>query len=219
MSEVLIACEMLRDELALAMARTGSAPETVWLDRGLHDRPQVLRDAILEQLDHLPADCELVLLGLSYCGGALDGVGSPRATLAVPRFDDCIRLILSLEPGQRNAADSRSLYFTRQWMDSDRYIVRELAQYRKIYGPKRGEKIMRTMLANYRELRLVDTGAYDLSACRAAAEADAKTLGLAYGQQAGGVRVLEKLLRHEFDEEFCVAPPGGKLTQRQFLGI
>lgn len=219
MAERIIACEMLRDELELAMARTGRAPETIWLDKGLHERPQVLRDAILERLAGIPADCELVLLAMSYCGGALDGVGCETAALAVPRFDDCIRMLLSLAPGRRNEADCRSLYFTRQWLDSERYILRDLEQYRRQYGEKRGEKIMRTMLASYRQVRLIDTGAYDVAAYEDTAIADAKTLGLSYERQSGTIRVLEKLLRHEFDEEFCVAAPGEKLTQWQFIGI
>lgn len=219
MTERLIACEMLRDELELAMERTGVRPETIWLDRGLHDRPEFLRATLQDRLDHLPADCTQVLLALSYCGGALQGVGSRTASVAVPLFDDCIRMLLSLAPGQRNEADCRSLYFTRQWMDSDRYLLRDLEKYQAAYGKRKGEKILRAMLANYREIRLVDTGAYDAAEYAARAERDAARLGLACGCQCGSVRVLEKLLRRQFDEEICVIAPGEVFTQRQFLGM
>lgn len=140
MGELLIACGMLRDELELAMARTGRAPETVWLDKGLHDSPGILRAAVQEEIDRREGTCRLILLGMAYCGGALDGVGSRTAAVAVPRFDDCVRLLLALEPENRHLGDSRSLYFTRQWMISDRYIVREMERYRRIYGEKRPQK-------------------------------------------------------------------------------
>ena len=140
MGELLIACGMLRDELELAMARTGRAPETVWLDKGLHDSPGILRAAVQEEIDRREGTCRLILLGMAYCGGALDGVGSRTAVVAVPRFDDCVRLLLALEPENRHLGDSRSLYFTRQWMISDRYIVREMERYRRIYGEKKGRK-------------------------------------------------------------------------------
>ena len=210
---------MLRDELELAMARTGRTPETVWLDKGLHDSPAVLRAALQEEIDRREGTCGLILLGMAYCGGALDGVGSRSSAIAVPRFDDCIRLLLALAPGKHDPGDSRSLYFTRQWMASDRYIAREMEGYRRTYGEKKAAKIQRAMLSGYRWLRLVDTGGYELAAYEDAAKSDAAALGLAYSDQQGTVRVLEKLLRHEFDEEFCLTKPGERITQLQFWNI
>ena len=58
MGELLIACGMLRDELELAMARTGRAPETVWLDKGLHDSPGILRAAVQEEIDRREGTCQ-----------------------------------------------------------------------------------------------------------------------------------------------------------------
>lgn len=219
MGELLIACGMLRDELELAMARTGRAPETVWLDKGLHDSPGILRAAVQEEIDRREGTCRLILLGMAYCGGALDGVGSRTAVVAVPKFDDCVRLLLALEPENRHLGDSRSLYFTRQWMISDRYIVREMEGYRRTYGEKKAAKIQRAMLSGYRWLRLVDTGGYDLASCEETAQSDAASLGLAYSRQQGTVRALEKLLLHEFDGEFCLAAPGERITQRHFWNI
>ena len=214
----MIACEMLRDELELAMAQTGVRPETVWLDKGLHDTPQNLRETLQRTIDALPP-CDTILLAMALCGGAMDGITSPRAMLAVPRFDDCIRMLLSVQPGLRNAADPHSLYFTRQWMDSDGHILRERSRYVQRYGEKKAKKIMHLMLANYESYRLVDTGAYDLAAWQTQARRDAAELGLAYGTQKGSVRVLEKLLRQEFDEEILVIRPGETLKQGMFLNL
>lgn len=213
----MIACEMLRDELELAMEATGVHPETTWLDKGLHDTPDRLRKALQEQINSL--DCDTILLAMALCGGALDGITSPRAVLAVPRFDDCIRILLSLEPGMRNAADPRSLYYTRQWMDSDGHIIQEQSRYVQRYGEKKARKIMRLMLANYRSYRLVDTGAYDLTALEPQARREAAALELEFGTQPGAIRILEKLLRQEFDAEFLVIRPGETLTQRMFLDL
>ena len=213
----LIACEMLRDELELAMETTGISYPTIWMEKGLHDTPQKLRDALQAQLDALPADCDLVLFAMAYCGGAMDGLMSKTARLAAPRFDDCIRLLLSLEPGLHNGADARSLYFTRQWLTSDRYFFRDYESYIVRYGEKKAKKIIKLMLAHYEGYRMVDSGAYDVAAYEAEASEHAALLGLNYSVQPGSIRVLEKLLRQELDEEFCQAAPGEALTQRQFL--
>ena len=214
----LIACEMLRDEVELAMARTGIEYPTIWLDKGLHDTPEKLRASLQDKIDQLDR-YDTILLAMALCGGALDGISCGHARLAVPKFDDCIRIILSLEPGMRNAADARSLYYTRQWLDSAGHLTRQQEQYLEKYGEKKTKKIMRLMLANYKSCRMVDTGAYDMAQWEDRARADAAALNLEYGTQHGSVRVLEKLLRQEFDEEFLVVEPGETLTQRMFLDI
>lgn len=214
----LIACEMLRDEVELAMARTGIEYPTIWLDKGLHDTPEKLRASLQDKIGQLDK-YDTILLAMALCGGALDGISCGHARLAVPKFDDCIRIILSLEPGMRNAADARSLYYTRQWLDSAGHLTRQQEQYLEKYGEKKTKKIMRLMLANYKSCRMVDTGAYDMAQWEDRARADAAALNLEYGTQQGSVRVLEKLLRQEFDEEFLVVAPGETLTQRMFLDI
>lgn len=214
----LIACEMLRDELELAMERTGIEYPTIWLDKGLHATPEKLRASLQDKIDQLE-QYDTILLGMALCGGALDGICCRHGRLAVPRFDDCIRILLSLEPGMRNAADARSLYYTRQWLDSAGHISREQDAYVQRYGEKKAKKIMKLMLANYKTYCMVETGAYDLAQWEDRARADAAALELAYGTQTGTVRVLEKLLRQEFDGEFLVTAPGEVLKQRMFLDL
>lgn len=217
MREILIACEMLRDELELAMEQTQKKPKIMWLEKGLHNEPKNLHKVLQETINQAAQTYDHILLGMAYCGGAMNGIGSRTATVVVPRFDDCIRLLLALEQGKPNSCDCHCLYFTKQWMISDCYIVRELEKYCRTYGEKRGKRIMRSMLANYRGLHLLDTGAYDISDFAETAAKDAQQLGLEYGQQPGTSRILEKLLLHQFDDEFCVALPGQTLTQGQFL--
>jgi len=213
---LLIACEMLRDELLLAMERTQVTPEIIWIEKGLHDTPERLRAVLQETIDAASNTYGTILLGMAYCGGAVDGICSKTATLVIPRFDDCIRMLLSTKPGAAEA-DCRSMYFTRQWMISDRYIVRELEDYCRTYGERRGKRIIQAMIGNYRELRLLDSGAYDVSAYEPLLAADAAALGLKHRVQTGSVRVLEKLLLQQLDDEFLILPPGEALTQRQFF--
>ena len=213
---LLIACEMLRDELLLAMERTQIRPEILWIEKGLHNTPERLRSVLQETLDSASERFDTILMGMAYCGGALDGICSRKSTLVVPRFDDCIRMLLATEPGVTEA-DCRCMYFTKQWMISDRYIVREFEEYLRTYGERRGKRIIQAMIGNYRELRLLDSGAYDVPPYEALLAADAAALGLKHSVQTGSVRVLEKLLRQQFDDEFFVLPPGEVLTQRQFF--
>lgn len=50
MAEVLLSCEMLEDEMQLALQRTGVQMPIVWLDAGLHEYPAKLRASLRERL-------------------------------------------------------------------------------------------------------------------------------------------------------------------------
>lgn len=119
---------MIDDEVLLTLERmaqeAGSFP-LVWIESGLHDRPEKLRDHIQSLLDLLDAAAltgepvalpsvkpgrgpgadrstqvtvppvDDVLLALGYCGNGLQGLVSRTARLVFPRVDDCISLFLN----------------------------------------------------------------------------------------------------------------------------
>lgn len=124
---VILACEMLEDEVRLALQalEPDERPPIVWVESGLHDRPDRLREvlrAILRLLDEgartrravtVPSvrpgpgpaagrrteltvePVDMVLFGFGFCGNALNGLSADRLTLVVPRVDDCISLLLN----------------------------------------------------------------------------------------------------------------------------
>ncbi|NTV90100.1 MAG: DUF1638 domain-containing protein, partial [Clostridiales bacterium] len=89
---VLIACSMLRSEIEKAMADSGLDVSVIWLEKGLHDKPEKLRAALQEQIDG-QQDKAVILLGYCLCGNAALGLQSEKATLVIPKFDDCIRML------------------------------------------------------------------------------------------------------------------------------
>ena len=124
---VILACEMIEDEVRLALEALAPAdrPPVVWVESGLHERPEKLQaalKALLELLDEgartggtvmvpsvrpgrgpaaerredvLVEPVEEVLLALGFCGNALNGLTSRHLSLVFPRVDDCISLLLN----------------------------------------------------------------------------------------------------------------------------
>ena len=124
---VILACEMIEDEVRLALQAV--VPEEraplVWVESGLHDRPERLQEALqalLHRLDEgardgvavtLPSVCpgrgpaaereqavivepvREAILALGFCGKGLQGLVSERVTLVFPRVDDCVSLLLN----------------------------------------------------------------------------------------------------------------------------
>lgn len=124
---VILACEMIEDEvrLALEVVPPAERPPVVWVESGLHERPErlqaMLREliavldegAITGQGVDLPSvrpgkgpvaerreqvlvePVDEVLLALGFCGSALQGLTAKRLRLVFPRVDDCVSLLLN----------------------------------------------------------------------------------------------------------------------------
>jgi len=66
----------------------------------------------------------------------------------------------------------------------------------------------------------VDTGAYDLSAYRDRARANATFLGVAYEEIKGSLAFFEKMVKGQWDkDEFIILQPGEEITQMMFLSL
>lgn len=217
MAEILLCCEMLEDEIKLALQKTGVSMPIQWVDAGLHEYPDRLRAELEKQIAKLEQSYDTILLGFCLCGNALVGIGSQTAKLIAPRFDDCIRMLMCQCPGGVPTVDCHYMYFTDGWTTHGEFIG---AQYRRCcekYGEQKGKKIYKTMLKNYDGLCLVDTGAFDLEKGRQSVSGAARMLDLEFRETEGTVRVLEKLLLGQWDEEFYVLEPGQKFEQMEFL--
>ena len=217
MAAVLLACQMLEDEIQRAVQRTGAQMPIVWVDAGLHEYPDRLRQELQRQIALLEQDYDTILLGFCLCGNAMDGVGASRARLIVPRFDDCIRMLMSRTQGQLPDVDCHCLYFTHSWTTHGKFLTTQYDETIAKYGEKKGKRVYEMMLKNYEGIRLVDTQAFDLPPCRAYIQQTAEKLNLCYGETTGSIRILEKLLRHEWDEEFYILAPGDRFQQMEFL--
>jgi hypothetical protein len=124
---VILACEMIEDEVCLALEAVPpeARPPVVWIESGLHDRPERLKAALADLIARLdegaregrpvvlpsvrpgrgPAAARReevtvgpvkeVILALGFCGNALRGLGAENLSLVFPRVDDCISLLLN----------------------------------------------------------------------------------------------------------------------------
>lgn len=212
---VLIACSMLRNEIEKAMKECGVCMPVIWMEKGLHEKPAKLRQALQKQID-MQQNKSYILLGYCLCGNATIGLHSEKATLIIPKFDDCIRMLLSNTENSAPDVNNRCLYFTKGWIDSDKFIMKEKQQYTEKYGAQKSEYIMNLMLENYIGLRLIDTGMYKISDCLDEAKAAAEELHLDFDIVKGTIRVLNKLFRNKHDMEFCIIPRGATVSEDHF---
>lgn len=216
MSEIILACSMLENEIRLAMQETKCDIPILWIDRGLHEQPAHLSAELQSRIDSIEATD--ILLAFALCGNAIAGIKSERARLIVPRFDDCIHFLVSHTPGDRgNTVDCRTLYYTDGWFDSDLTLSNKYYECAARRGEKKAKLVYHSMLKEYRSVHLIDTKAYDMKKAQKKLQSVAELFELTPGIDMGTVRILEKLFSHDWDQEFCVVAPGCSFNMMDFI--
>ena len=216
MSELVIACSMLEDEVKEAMRQTGRTLPVLWIDSGLHEFPERLRKELSSRIDSATEVCT-IMLTFALCGNALAGIGSTNAKLVLPKFDDCIHFLTSSKYQSRGEVDCRTLYYTAGWLKSERFMGSEYGRCLQRYGEKKTRYIYNTMLKNYQSIQLLDTGSFDMQICRPVVNETAAKLNLAYTEGKGTLRILKKLFQGEWDDEFLIVQPGEQFSMEQFI--
>lgn len=216
MKRTLIACAMVEDEIKKIYEATGCRIPVVWVERGYHRSPQELRKKLQALIDGLQ-DQDEILLTFGLCGNGTAGLVSRHATLVLPRFDDCVNMLLCRSRRRtRGLTETGSIYLTRAWTQDPEAILAQYDNYIATYGQEAAEEILKTMYGNYEKIAVIDTGCYELTATQNYAQEAAKRLDLSTETVAGSTRMLEKLLGGQWDENFIVKRPGEPLDIREW---
>ncbi len=218
MTQLLIACETLRHEVELALSKTKVDIATRWMANGLHEKPDRLKAGLQEVIDAVEDDYDTLLFAYGSCGNGLVGLKSTKAMLVVPRFEDCIAILLANQ-GKLKQMRTTTYFLTPGWMAGERSLEVEYGQVVKKYGEKKTKKIYQIIFKNYQDLMLIDTSAYQVEPWMDRVNKIADQVGLDVVVGRGSVRVLEKLLRGDWDEDFCQVPPGRPTTHEDFYQV
>ena len=70
---------MLEDEIQRAVQRADAQMPIVWVDAGLHEYPDRLREELQRQIALLEQDYDTILLGFCLCGRAARRARRPGA--------------------------------------------------------------------------------------------------------------------------------------------
>ena len=212
---VLIACEMQKKEIEYAAEQTNFNGCISWMEKSLHEKPKRLNAALQEEINKWQ-DKEAIILSYGMCGNGILGLVSPGTTLVLPKFDDCIRMLLS--PGKNRPIPSAvdTLYYTEGWMDTSDCLLQEVNSYDLKYGPEKGAKFTKLVLSGYNSVSFIDTGFYDISPCAKAVESKCRYCGLKIQTVPGNIRILTELLAGHYDDEFVVKAPGEKIELKDF---
>lgn len=214
MSNIVIACNMLREQIEQAMHLTGVKYQTFYLPEATHDHPHKLKEELGKLFATLPPAKHL-LYGGGLCSNALLGLSFPSPAV-IPRFDDCISMFLYNGYNRLTAKDSGCYYLIPTWLGKEGDLWNQYLELRRRYGNHTGGVLMERMLKGYHSLCLIDfaTGQNDLFWSKI--QLLAEEFALKPRRVKGSLVIWEKLLAGIWDDDFIILPAGEKLTFDHF---
>jgi hypothetical protein len=224
---VILACQVMQS-LIQPHLRNGEVP-VIYMDYGLHVRPQKMAPTLQAQLDALP-EPSLVLIGYGLCGNGLDGLKAGPHTLIIPRADDCITILLGSYQAYIQAFDRQpgTYYLTKGWLESGSDPLKEYRAYVDQFGVEDADMLIEMMYGRYRHLCFVAHSQADLDEYRSraleVAEFCAQRWGMTYEERVGSDDLIRRLLEAPqrpgaLGDDFVIVPPGGTVEQRMFLRL
>ena len=212
MKNIVVACNTLRDEVRFVVKDLHVDDPILWVDSGLHNFPEKLNKAIQDQINRIE-NVENIILLFGSCGNSLAGLSSPSARIIFPRVDDCISLFLGGNERRRMLEkQAPSYYLTRGYLRNEHNIWNEYTYCLNKYGEKKAGIIFKKMLGNYKRLRIIDTGVYDVEEVLAETNNIARQFELIHEVIEGSLKFLYKALKCRWDQDFVIVEPGQPVT-------
>lgn len=222
-----IACRVFEDELVLHGGTASHIAEVRFLEIGLHDRPDGLREHLAQAVEAMDMrdDLGAIVLVYALCGCGTAGLKAGRLPLVIPRAHDCMTLFLGSKEtyAARQAKAPDTFYFTPGWMRAGRspgarrlQLLREELAER--FDPDDVEFLLESERAQWRQhgrADFLDLGTPTAERDAAEAATTAAELGWTLQRPKCDPALLRDLLAGSWDEErFQIVPPGGVLRHR-----
>jgi hypothetical protein len=160
---------------------------------------------------------DLIMLAYGLCGNGALGWHTEKATLVMPRFDDCVNMMLCTgKRNRRNYLSAGHMYLTGGWSRDEGALLDMFGSYLERYGKRKADKLMKIMLGSYSSVTVIDTGCYELEPVVAYADECAERFCLERRIVPGGNEVMQKLITGNWDGDILVKEPGSSVTEGDF---
>ncbi len=226
----LIACNVFFREISLLAHASPLVLDVEFNELGEHVHVDALRARLQESIDRAAASGRYDAVALAYglCGRAVDGLTAPEnVRLVLPRAHDCCTILLGSRERfkQRFGANPSTAFSSIGYIDrGDYFYTRDgelsigdsLAALVERYGEEDAQYIWETMHPPGLDDAPPETVFIDIPEVRDPAKmAECRTrveeAGGVFAVEPGSLELLRKLVFGEWDDDFLIVPPGGKI--------
>jgi N-methylhydantoinase A/oxoprolinase/acetone carboxylase beta subunit len=223
-----IACAVLALDIKYTAEKLGMDIGVKFLEGGLHDRPNVLREKLQEAVDEISASglCDRIVIGYGVCGRGSVGLQTRDISIVIPKVHDCIALFLGGDAAYRREFKKYpgTYYISAGWYEEkteplsqrkrSAYYGDEKLNYDELvekYGESAAKdtfQFLSTWQKNYQRAAFIKTGAKTSPKYEKYAREMAEEYGWKYEKILGDQSLIQKLLTAgETTDEILVVPP------------
>jgi len=233
MNLAIIACKALTRDLSYALALSPHICEIFWMEQGLHNTPELLREQLQEQLRQVEErHCALpehkrydaILLGYGLCSNGIVGVGSAVLPVVAPRCDDCIALFLGSQERYLTLFKSHSgiYWYNPGWIEqgelpSEETTRRKYDEFVELYGEDNADFLMENEIAwvkNYSVCGYIRSPFYHSDALTDRVREAAAFFDWQYMEFDGKMDFFTKLTGGDWnDTDFLVCQSGQRIAE------
>ncbi|MGI6207101.1 MAG: DUF1638 domain-containing protein, partial [Anaerolineae bacterium] len=221
-----IACEVLARPLYLAAVYSPHVVDFDLVDKGLHNEPDTLRNALQQRIDAVDESrYDAIVLGYALCSNSTAGLVARGRPLVLPRAHDCITLYLGSRAAYAAEFNDHpgTYYYTADYFErnSDGSVVlgatsesslrRSYDEFVEKYGEENAAYLMEVMggwRQHYNRAAFIAMGVGSDEKAAEAARKEAEKNGWTFEQIQGNAILLRKLIHGEWDDDFLQVAPG-----------
>lgn len=227
MKLALIGCMVMAREVSYALYQSKNTIQCFWLEQGLHNTPEELRQRLQSEIDRIEdtqerlmpeQKADAILLAYGLCSNGVVGLRSRTLPLVVPRCDDCISLFLGSRQRYLELFHSHKgiYWFSKGWVENAFIPSKEnydalYAQYVELYGEDNAEYLMEIetgYIKNYENAFFVKSPIYDDSEEEQKVRETAEQFGWNFKEEVGDMGFISDLINGNWDDErFLVCAP------------
>ena len=213
---LLIACQVVYKEMENFLPP--ELPVRV-LDPALHVKPDLLKKSLQQAVSEEEDKYDAIMLGYGLCSRAVEGLKSRRATLVLPRVDDCIGFFL----GSREAhlctlkKEPGAFFLSRGWIEAGITPFNEFEYSVKRFGREKALALTKRMLQHYRQIVYLNMGGgLQNESYLEYSKQMAGKFNLEFTEMPGSNRLMDKLTAGRWDDDFVIVPAGREITFEMF---
>ncbi len=209
-----IGCAVLGVDLKHVAGRLNLAVDFHFLEAGLHERPDVLKERLQAAIDAASADgrTERIVVGYGVCGRGTIGIQSRGVPLVIPKVHDCIAMFLGGPEAYRRQFNAfpGTYYISAGWYEEKAVPVSQRnqqawygdtqikhADIASQYGEQAADRtidFLSSWQKNYQRAAYIDTGSRKTTRPQQHAREMADAYGWSYEKIDGSLALFEKML-------------------------
>lgn len=191
-----IACDIMKRELAPLLEKVPCISRIVYLEMALHCYPEKMKAAIKEQIKLIKNEVDAIFLGYGFCQSLKDIEDEFDIPVVMPQLDDCIQIFMSPQKYHNEIRKEVGTWFmTAGWAEAGaEMVIKETHSDRVVKYGRDPLEMAKRLFTHYRRGLFIDTHVGDTEHYMNRAKEFCEIFDLDLETTEGSSEILEKHL-------------------------